>query len=166
MWTIITFIIFGIIIFIGMKIDSSDTIINSAVEDRNNGIIGKVDAQYFGGFKDICNCNKCYVIRKENDIEFNFLSKNGTNPNIKIISNKNIKSCSIMTDIQIQEQVNLGKLLCFGLLAFGMKGNKKEITNEYVVLEVLDNNSLISVILKNKENNQKLLDMFMFVNYQ
>lgn len=73
----------------------------------------------------------------------------------------NIKSIEVMTKQQIESQVGLGKLLVFGVLAFGMK-KKKEVIENYLVLKYKDCNEEKNIILGDCENNriQECIDYY------
>lgn len=132
-------------------------------EKKRNPIIEEIKVKYYGGFKDLCGKGSCIIIQEIDKIRFLIIKDEGGVVK-RNYSYDNIKSCSIMTESQIQEQVSLGKLLFFGALAFGMKGKQKEITNEYIVLEILEGEQLSSVILQYELGNQYLYDMFRFAN--
>jgi hypothetical protein len=48
---------------------------------------------------------------------------------------EDVLSIEIKDERYVKEQVSLGKLLVFGVLALGMKKNEYEINNEYVIIK-------------------------------
>lgn len=98
--------------------------------------------EYLGGFRDVSAPKKFDLIFKENEMIFNFINTSTS----KIIQRGDINDIEIMTQSQIKNEISLGKLLVFGILAFGMKKEEEEIKN-YVVLKYKDNDKHRSVII-------------------
>lgn len=71
-----------------------------------------------------------------------------------------IKSIEIQTESSIKSQVSLGKLLFFGVLAFGMKRKEKESIQEYIVLKVADEEGDYGVVL----SVESLIDQASYTN--
>lgn len=100
---------------------------------------------YCGGFGDI-------EPKKYNDV---ILLKDRIQIFRKDILIKNIQDCSIQTETQLAERVSMGKLLCFGVFAFGMKGKTKSISKNYVVIRCNHRNKDIDLVLDfGKENEE------------
>ncbi|MBN1075971.1 hypothetical protein DVV91_16745 [Clostridium botulinum] len=115
-------------------------------ECRNyNAIKDFIIFKYIGGIKNISiNSNVTIKLFKEG-ISFTYLS--GTERRNYMIHSNEIEDISIQTQQSIQEKVSVGKLLVFGILAFGLKGKQKELNKEYLVLNVNKNNENFNVIL-------------------
>lgn len=63
------------------------------------------------------------------------------------ISKNDFINAEIMSKETIENKVSIGKLLCFGVLAFGMK-NKKQIIDNYVVINHMVENDKKSIVLE------------------
>lgn len=108
---------------------------------------GDFHVYYKGGIKSISvNSNIIVVLLKEG-LAFESVGAK------KIILFSNIKDISLQNEVQIQQQVSLGKLILFGGLAFGMEKKKKEINNEYIVLTVVDKDGEYNVLLQSYDQN-------------
>lgn len=60
---------------------------------------------------------------------------------------REIESCNIQTERQITERVSMGKLLFFGVLAFGMKGKQRELSKKYIVLRYNEFNEMRDIVM-------------------
>lgn len=103
----------------------------SGYNDANALIILK----YLGGIKTISAKNNVQVRLLKEGICFIY----GGNQK-KIIDYSDISDVYIDTQISIQEKVSMGKLLCFGVLAFAMSGKQVNSSKEYIVLEINEDN--------------------------
>lgn len=97
--------------------------------------------RYAGGIKGLsvnAELNK-YVCFLKNAISVGITDK-------KKILYKDITDVVIENTKSIEHKVSMGKLLCFGILAFGMKKNKEEEIKEFIVVNVEDEDGQYSVI--------------------
>lgn len=110
---------------------------------------------YYGGFKDIqAKENNKVLVFKDRIQIFN-----------KDIMFSNINDCSIQSESQLVERVSMGKLLCFGVLAFGMNGKVKNINKNYVVIRCNYKKSDIDLVLDfNDENENFIMEMKTLLN--
>ena len=108
---------------------------------------------YLGGFKNKGKSDDIKVIVFENKIDFKFSYED-----TREIFIKNIKDCRIQTDKELIERVSMGKLLCFGVLAFGMKGKQKELTKDYVVVRCNYENEDIDLVLDFATRNEEFVN--------
>lgn len=148
----------GIIIIVSILAISYN---NNKYEDFYNKVGKAIPCNYYGGFRTVSNCNECriYGYKDNTNIVFEIY---GNNQRItKTIPVNRIKGCEIINSQQIQEKVALGKLLVFGLPALAMKGKNNVLTEEFVKIDLQDNDgSIISVILKVKIlKNSDLVNM-------
>lgn len=125
---------------------------------------------YIGGISNISTNNKVsFTITKEGLL---LLYDQKSYPCVsysdkKLIKWDNIKNISFQTEQNIKEQVSLGKLLVFGVLAFGMKGKDKNISNEYIVLNINEDLKEYNMILqaeKQEDNQRKYNDLIEYIN--
>lgn len=88
----------------------------------------------------------------------------------KFIKYSDIQDVYIESSHSIEQKVSMGKLICFGVLAFGMKKNEKNKIHEIVVINVKEGKEEYNVfvdcelkssiqivynkIIKNKQNNE------------
>ena len=107
---------------------------------------------YFGGFKDKGKSDDIKVIVFENKIDFKF-----SYDDTREIFIKDIHDCRIQTEKQLSERVSMGKLLCFGVLAFGMKGKQKELSKDYVVVRYNYENEDIDLVLDLHYGNEEFV---------
>lgn len=155
----------GIIIFGGIIVIGTIFIIHNE-NKKNEELYTKVEnksipCNYYGGFRTVSNCNECKIYRYKDNSNIVF-DISGNNQRItKTIPVNRIKGCEIINSQQIQEKVALGKLLVFGLPALAMKGKNNVLTEEFVKIDLQDNDaSIISVILKVKIlKNSDLVNM-------
>lgn len=108
--------------------------------------------KYLGGFGDIAPDRHSDII----------LFKDRIRIFDRDILFENIKDCSIQTHTQLVERASLGKLLCFGVFALGMKGKTKELNKAYVVIRCVYRKKEIDLILdlggrKEKYMNEKFV---------
>ena len=142
-------VIFGIVISeVEKDKKNREELKKSGYNDANALIILK----YLGGIKTISIKNNVQVKLLKEGIFFIYCYNNEK----KIITYNNITDIYIDTQTSIQEKVSMGKLLCFGVLAFAMNGKQVNSTKEYIVLEVNENDKY-NIILECK-NIQNGLD--------
>ena len=65
---------------------------------------------------------------------------------------KNIVDVSIKTEQEIKERVSLGKLICFGVLAFAMKGKEEVLSKSYLMITVKDREDYLGILLDSSNN--------------
>ena len=113
------------------------------------------NVSYFGGFKDVqAKENNKVIVFKDRIQIFN-----------KDILFSNINDCSIQSESQLVERVSMGKLLCFGVLAFGMNGKVKNVNKNYVVIRCNYKKSDIDLVLDfNDENENFIMKMKTLLN--
>ena len=148
----------GIIIIVSILAISYN---NNKYEDFYNKVGKAIPCNYYGGFRTISNCNECRIYRYKDNTNIVFEVYGNNQRVIKTIPVSLIKGCGIINSQQIQEKVTLGKLLVFGLPALAMKGKNNVLTEEFVKIDLQDNdNSIISIILKVKIlKNSDLVNM-------
>lgn len=77
---------------------------------------------------------------------------------VRILNNtiylEDVESCKVQTERQITEGVSMGKLLFFGVLAFGMKGKQKELSKKYIVLRYKCLDEMRDVIMDFDSKNE------------
>ena len=157
----------AILLFLGVIIIGTMITIHS--DNKNNEeFYSKVDksipCNYYGGFRTVSGCNRCdiYCYKDKTKIGFKlYKDSQGVQEVIKTIPVNIIKGCEIVNTQQVQEKIALGKMLVFGLPALAMKGNKNILTQEFVKIDIQDNDgSIISVLLKVKIlKNSDLVNM-------
>lgn len=91
---------------------------------RGYHYIKSFSLNYIGGIKDISASNKVLFDATEEGLLISYFDNNCSNE--KLIKWNDIKNVSFQTEQSIKEQVSLGKLFVFGILAFGMKGKEKK----------------------------------------
>ncbi|NFL87398.1 hypothetical protein FDB24_10730 [Clostridium botulinum] len=117
-------------------------------KDKENELKNKIyRPQYLGGFKSVSSSKSCLVTIYEDKIKIYIHGRYAN------IMKQDILDVMIKNENQIKEQISLGKLICFGVLAFGMRGKSKVITKDYVVLKIIYNEEELSLIF-NFENSQ------------
>jgi hypothetical protein len=153
MWIIVIIIILGIFIYIGNNIVKSENDKNIN-KYRNKGYhyIETLGADYKGGFKDISIKTPIIIDLLQEGISFNNIMYE------KMILFENIIDVSLQSKQYIENQVSLGKLIFFGILAFGMNKNQKKFNDEFIVIKLKDNNETYSVLIQALEhtNNQSI----------
>lgn len=107
---------------------------------------GIIVNNYVGGFKDIGICRHTYLDLMEDRIIVTFKDDSKGIKEKKQIKYSDVLDVSIQTETQIKEKVSLGKILVFGVLSFGMKGNQSTISQEYLVMKVKYNNEDLDLI--------------------
>lgn len=116
-----------------------------------------LNASYKGGIKNISANSPVSTNLLKEGIGF----QNDTMT--KIILFKNIQDISLQNKQYIKNQVSLGKLIVFGVFAFGMDGNKQSVNDEYIILSINDEDGEYNILLQaidikyNQELYNKLL---------
>ena len=85
---------------------------------------------YLGGIKNV-SIKNVNVIVLEEGILFDCINRF---PNYIMIPFEKIRDISIETERSLKEKASLGKILLFGVFAFGMKGKTSEVNREYISL--------------------------------
>lgn len=116
--------------------------------------VKSLNVNYLGGLKGLSANNKDYLFI--NLFESGIAIFDSTHKNI--IKYGDIKDLYISNERSIRENVSLGKLFCFGILAFGMKGNVKEENRELIVVKVNDSCGEYNVVFDPLSNAQKVYD--------
>lgn len=118
-------------------------------QEKKEGIVlSDPMAKYLGGFPDVAGEKNVHFKIKENIIILQIQSS-GT----RYIPMKDIIDVGIKSETQINNEVSLGKLALFGVLAFGMD-NKTTTINNYLVLSYKDKNGKRDVIIKSNQLEQ------------
>lgn len=127
----------AIIFFIAIFIVSIYTTFNSQnkpkeINDKELLLLGK----YIGGCKEIYDSGLTGFMKiNENVIEIKY-AQNSTSC-IYSIPIENVLEAYLQSEEDIQRQVTLGRLLVFGVLAFGLKKTSKNI-KKYMVIKFLN----------------------------
>jgi hypothetical protein len=138
---------FIIAIFIILFIYACSSANEQKKKDKDDGIILRtLGGKYLGGFNDIEGGKNAGCVLYDNRIQIHFSSKNYKTINISNINNIGIKS-----DVQIQNDVTLNRLLAVGVLAFGLK-KKQTIVNNYLVINYNNDNKEENIILQTNRN--------------
>lgn len=107
--------------------------------------------EYLGGFKDFSvKNNRCNLIFFEDKIRIVF-KQEYTSTGYKDIYNSDIIDCHYVTEKYIDEQINLGALICFGWLGAIALKDKKQKTNEYVMVKINHNNEIVGIIINSND---------------
>lgn len=105
---------------------------------------------YHGGFDDVSaeygSQALLYFNEDTNEFEFRFKHNHELYMQ-KNVPVKNIKNVRYLNERNITSEISLGKMVVFGFLALGMQ-NKKVENEEYVVIDILRNDRVISVITR------------------
>lgn len=110
--------------------------------NRESGILYKDSTvKYLGGFPTIEGDKNCTLEIK--DIYLN-LSIEGNST--RVISLSKIKDVRIISKEQLQEKINLGKLIVFGWLSLAMKKDSKTIVNNFLQIEYNNGTEDLSLI--------------------
>lgn len=122
---------------------------------RDEEVIGICHGDYVGGIKNMS------ATLQENKVIYYLGSGLGVGSQSKakkIIKYDNIEDMYIDSTRSIEEQISKGKLLCFGLLALGMKKDKKQVIQEIIVLKVKDDDGEYNVFVQaySPEGTQEL----------
>lgn len=80
-----------------------------------------------------------------------------TNINEKYIMAKDINYCKISTEKEIEEKISLGKLVVFGIWAFGMKKKQNIKENKYIEMGYLDERRQEKIALFEEKGNFRFL---------
>jgi len=127
-------------------------------QSKEEGLISTtINNKYFGGFDEF-EGGKTFPLKFFYDRLELYLSKSP-----KIINMVDINKISIKSDIQIQNDVTLGRLLAVGVLAFGMK-KKRTIVNNYLVINYNDNGTERNIILQTSNNENMVKDVNHIIN--
>ncbi len=134
-----TVVVIGIII-VGIVIWASLDADKMGKEREEKGIRGVKEFKYYGGFKNIGYCEKCFATFYDDRIDMVLTGKSGET---NIYEHKNIKfkdilDVEIQTESQIRESVSLGKLIAFGIFAFGMEKKQKDVVDNYLIIKALN----------------------------
>ena len=153
MTTLFVFLILGLIIWGALTSKPAQLRKKEHYESIGLNFITDYDnIDYYGGFKD-WGCKKDIKL-----IVFDgYFRLDSDYSGSKIIEFKDIKDCRIQTEKQLSERVSMGKLLCFGVLAFGMKGKQKELSKDYVLVRCNYENEDIDLVLDLHSNNERFV---------
>lgn len=98
--------------------------------NKENGVLYRDSTtKYLGGFPTITSNKKCTLELKDNGLSIN-IEEYGS----RIISLRNISDIRIVSKEQLQEKINLGKLIVFGFYALAFK-DKQIITNDFLQIQ-------------------------------
>lgn len=157
-WIIIIVIFFGICIYIGLSTGKE-------LEEKNKkkftsqgyNYIAYCGVEYKGGIKNISIDTPVTIGLLKEGLSFTTIVGD------RIILFKNIIDISLQSRQYIESQVSLGKLIVFGILAFGMNKNQKKINDEYIVLKVNDDDGEYNILLQAQDytNNQQVYNKIM-----
>lgn len=139
------------------------------VEDSENNnekiytpILQYINIEYIAGLKGISKEIKvhCYLMKEGILFTYNKYSIDNNFINIEqLIEWHSIIDVDIQTEKHIQNNVKLGNLVLFGVLAFGMNKKMKVIETEYIVLSIKHfDNSVYNIILYCDDYIQELYD--------
>lgn len=120
-------------------------------DKSNGGLLFIQSGEYLGGLDDTEGGKSVTIkVYKTNTLHLNF-GKLGMDE--KIILLKDIKDIGIKSDIEIQKEISLGRLVAFGIFALGMKKQKTKVEN-YTIIKYNDGKKEQNIILKltNNEN--------------
>ncbi|NFT08164.1 hypothetical protein FDF26_14050 [Clostridium botulinum] len=107
-----------------------------------------INVNYIGGIKTVSAKNSMLIGLFKEAISFKYYSEE--NPKIYgeiFIHFKDIESIEVKTENYIKEQINLGKMLAFGIFSLAMEKNKRLISDEYIVIKVKNNKDCENIIL-------------------
>ena len=115
--------------------------------DRKRGynLIESYIVDYIGGFKSLEPQKSVQLEICSDRVRLN------TNK-VQNILYKNIVDVSIKTEQEIKERVSLGKLICFGVLAFAMKGKEEVLSKSYLMITVKDREDYLGILLDSSNN--------------
>lgn len=124
--------------------------------------IDLLGANYKGGIKNISvHTNAVSISLLKEGLNFD------TGIAEKTILFKNIVDMALQSQQYIQNQVSLGKLVVFGVFAFGMERKQNTINDEYILLKVNDEDGEYNVLLQAYEAtyNQEIFNrLLMYKN--
>lgn len=141
-----------IIIGLGMVLIASCVNEKDAKKRQENGIIvHDMFAKYMGGLPDITGDKNITISVKENNIFISFQNNLIT----KDIPMNSVVNAEIKSETQITNEVGLGKILVFGVLAFGMKNKKTHVEN-YLLLTYKDIelNQIVNMVIFSRQLEQ------------
>jgi hypothetical protein len=113
----------------------------------NLGIIfEKQFVDYIGGFQEISGGDVKVNIKISNEnLYIYFINKDN---NEKIISMSKIIDAECSTSEQVSKDLTLGRIVVFGILAWGLKKKTKEITKCAIITYKDENNKLRSLVFE------------------
>jgi hypothetical protein len=152
-WIISIITLLGVFIYIGNNIANGENNKNSKkYSDKGYHFIEYCGVEYKGGIKDLSIDTPIIIDLLEEGLSFNNLMYE------KIISFNNIIDMSLQSKQYIENQVSLGKLFFFGILAFGMKKNQNKINDEFIILKIKENEETYNILLQAQDytNNQNI----------
>ena len=92
--------------------------------DAKDGVTYTEGVDYMGGFKDFGRADDCVIKVRKDGINFILNNYKYNEYDNKVVEYKSIKSVEIESETSIKERVSIGKLVFFGVFAFGMKGKE------------------------------------------
>lgn len=149
-------LIIGVIIIISKEKNNQEIINKDLNKKGYNKVTNLIIFKYIGGIKTISSSNNVQIKLLKEGICFSYKKEDVEETYNNIIKFENIEDVYLDTQQSIQERVSLGKLICFGVLAFGLKGKQIQNTKEFIVLEVSENNKNYNIILDCKNIQQGL----------
>ncbi|MGH4138297.1 hypothetical protein [Clostridium sp.] len=137
---IILVLIIGFLFMVACLVSSWDTKTKDNYNISNN-IIERFNIKYLGGgFPDIEGGHDGIIEFKDEGIFFII------NNHKRYISRKTLIKAEIQSKQQISQEISLGKVLVFGILAWGMKDNKTT-TENCLVITFQDNEQIRDIII-------------------
>lgn len=115
-------------------------------QDKKNEVLFRGEGEYLGGLSDTEGGKKFTCIFDKNNIAF----KGKLTMRIRI---SNIKNIAIKSEMQIQSDISLGKMVVFGVFALAMK-NKKTVVNNYSVMNIYQHGKDQTIILRMQDNEK------------
>lgn len=140
-------LIIGVMIIFSRENENQENINRDLNKRGYNKISNFIIFRYIGGIKTISSGNRVQIKLLKEGICFSYKKGEIGESRNYIIKFENIEDIYLDTQQSIQERVSLGKLICFGVLAFGLKGKQIQNTKEFIVLEVCENDKNYNVIL-------------------
>lgn len=156
MWWILIIVTVFILVHIAIKINENKTRKERLQQYKSEGkiYVTNFDTFYMGGLKDISACPSLIEVF-DNKITMKFIINFDTyNREFNL---KDILDVKIQSDIQIQNQISLGKMVFFGAFALASP-NQKTVINEYIVMTVLYQGEKLNLIFKlNAKTNMEFI---------
>lgn len=144
------FVLFAICVLITYLLIKSD---NKRIhlESLDGIVLSDPNAKYLGGFPDVAGSKNVHFAIKKDEIVITIYVM--PTPIIRHISMKDIVDAEIKSETQINNEVSLGKIALFGVLALGMN-SKTTTVNNYLVLTYMEYGRQRDIIIKsnNLEN--------------
>lgn len=163
MWFLVAILII-IIVHITIKISGSKTRRDRLEQYKSEGkiYITNFDTFYMGGLKDISACTSLIEVF-DNKITMKFIINFDTyNREFNL---KDILDVKIQSGAQIQNQISLGKMVFFGVLALASP-NQKTVISEYIVMTVLYKGEKLNLIFKlNTKTNMEFIKVINEIKY-